>query len=119
MGNRGRYGKYGEIKRTQRLRQARMVERRRLRLDTSSHGSYPFPDTNHRTPPLKIRPAKKTDIPFIGELSARVFRLYGPYDIYIPDWFKLETTLTLIAIHGNKKAGFAMAGQLSAAWNPD
>ncbi|MFC1821965.1 GNAT family N-acetyltransferase [Thermodesulfobacteriota bacterium] len=120
MGNRGRFGKYGEVKRSQRLRQSIRGDGKHAQPETPLRTFAPIlHKPAHQAPPLKIRPAKKTDISFIGQLSSLVFSIYGPYEDYIPSWFALETTVTLLAVQGKKSAGFVMAGHLSAEQGPE
>jgi len=61
---------------------------------------------------IKIRPANAADGRFIGELSGKVFDIYGPYTDIVSRWFESNLTVTLIALLGNNRAGFAMIGHL-------
>lgn len=115
MGNRGRFGKYGEIKRLDRLRQAGLKGLPHLRPETRViKGDVPFRKAGNQTALVKIRQAAGTDTPFIEELSRRVFHVYGPYEEMIPRWFESQTTITLVAVMNTRPVGFAMVGRLSA-----
>ena len=111
MGNRGRFGKYGEIKRYDRLRRSRMTpplsNRSRLK---SSATRKPFPKSAPIESHLILRPAEDSDREFITRLSQRVFSVYGPYEEIIPRWFEFEIKRTVIACAGGQRAGFAMIG---------
>ena len=114
MGNRGRFGKYGETKRHNRLRQPRIKpplprgsDAKSIVRESSSKASI------HQKAPLEIRPAKTSDSSFITHLSGKVFNIYGAYDDIVSDWFESERTFTLIALLGRKPAGFAMIGQVA------
>ena len=73
-------------------------------------------------PPLKNQVYEKTstrislanvsDVDFIGQLSGKVFNIYGPYDELVPQWFESGFTMTIIAVMAEKPVGFAMIGQL-------
>lgn len=113
MGNQGRYGKYGEIKRLDRLRQSG----RRTRPGPEQKGKEkpslsPFGQSFHKRGLIRIRDASRRDRAFVGRLSGKVFRQYGPYQEMVTQWFDSETTSTLIAMVEGKAAGFAMVGYL-------
>ena len=111
MGKGGRYGKYGEHKRFARLRRgnirdfipSRRPDRRSLR---------PYPGNYRRNPPrplkLVFRKANSSDLPFIIELSKRVFSIYGPYDKIIAGWASLVHTVTVVVEEMGQPRGFAM-----------
>jgi ribosomal protein S18 acetylase RimI-like enzyme len=119
MGNRGRFGKYGEIKRMNRLKRARKSL-------SFSHGQGakgfahgpPLRESDEEKTPIKIRPARPSDSRFIIALSGSVFRRYGPYEKVIKGWFESGMTLTLVALMNRKPAGFAMISHLSQRTNP-
>lgn len=113
MGIQGRFGKYGEGKRANRLRQAR----------TSmglNFGSSDKPFIRRRYPKkfllqkgrAKIGLAKNSDARFIAGLSEKVFQVYGPYENSVSKWFESGSALTLLARIGRKQVGFAMIGHL-------
>jgi ribosomal protein S18 acetylase RimI-like enzyme len=114
VSNRGRFGKYGEMKRRDRLRRA---------------GFRSFlPGGPPKGPPVKLfrrgeeekplgrillRRAVPSDGAFIGGLSSRVFEVYGPYGEIVTRWFESGTSLTFAAFVGDRPAGFAMIGRPS------
>ncbi|MBW1769229.1 MAG: GNAT family N-acetyltransferase [Deltaproteobacteria bacterium] len=101
MGNRGRFGKYGEIKRVDRLRRAR------------GEKGTPLKKEGYQEVRAKIDPARASDAAFIGQLSGKVFNIYGHYKNIVSRWFELGVTATLVALMDGKPAGFAMIGRLS------
>ena len=115
MGNRGRYGKYGEVKRRDRLRHAKFHAPRGAGLNP---GPFYKEDLGRwekkQKREVKIRRADPGDRPFIVHLSSRVFHIYGPYADTILDWFNSFGTSTLIAESEGHSAGFAMLGHLTA-----
>jgi len=114
MGNRSRFGKYGEIKRLGRLQQARI-----------SSASYHRPGVKSLNPGtsskkadfqkvrVKIRPANRSDADFISQLSEKVFNIYGPYKDTVSGWFESEMTVTVIALVEKRPVGFAIIGHIS------
>lgn len=111
MGNKGRFGKYGEIKRLQRLRQAgrrptlhESQERQAKRRRSPKAGAQPKEHT-------AVRPARADDADFVGRLGLRVFTVYGPYEETISQWFLSGRSVTLIALSGRRPVGFAMIGE--------
>lgn len=118
MGNRGRFGKYGETKRFNRLRQAGInrpspheLQSRPSKLRSSSKKPV-YPKAR-----VKISSAGISDASFIGRLSGRVFHIYGPYEDIVTRWFQLEITAAIIATMDKKPVGFAMIGDISNRWN--
>jgi ribosomal protein S18 acetylase RimI-like enzyme len=106
VSHRGRFGKYGDIKRIDRLRKAGIRTR-------------PFSEqSKDRKPPsiaksrLVVRRANLSDIAFIGQLSGRVFSVYGPYRGLVSQWFESGSTITIIAVQRGRPVGFAMMGRL-------
>ena len=109
MSNRGRFGKYGELKRLERLR------------------GKPFPNQGmglSRTDPLKALPARKRgsdqvkvrravpdDWPFIEGLSREAFSRYGPYDEILGSFFREGSCLCFIASFKGLRCGFLMLGE--------
>ena len=77
MGKQGRFGKYGESKRVDRLRRARITT-------PSPHGSeigqfrsrLSSKRTFYKKPNASISPAGKKDVHFITRLSGKVFEIY-------------------------------------------
>ncbi len=109
MGNRGRFGKYGEIKRIDRLKRSRKGPplSRGQNLKSPVRGSSLRKSVGESTP-IRIRPAKRSDSRFIVLLSESVFRIYGPYEKIIEGWLESGMTVTLVALMNRKPAGFAM-----------
>jgi ribosomal protein S18 acetylase RimI-like enzyme len=57
---------------------------------------------------MNIRMADSADLPFVGDLSRRVFRRYGPYDEILPHWFTSGLSMTVLAETRRGPMGFAM-----------
>ena len=57
---------------------------------------------------LRVRPAKRADLTFIGLISEKIFRPYGPYGDIISQWFTSGATMTLVADAGPDPVGFVM-----------
>jgi ribosomal protein S18 acetylase RimI-like enzyme len=120
MGHRGRFGKYGEIKRLNRLRHARKsapfsygkVAR------PSAHGPS-FMEWDAKKTPVKIRPARPSDSRYIVQLSESVFHIYGPYEKIISSWLESGLTVTLVALMNRKPAGFVMISHFPQERNPE
>jgi ribosomal-protein-alanine N-acetyltransferase len=116
MTKRGRFGKYGEIKRVSRLREAKIgahctpVER--VKAITA------FPKKKKTAAPrVTIRAAEGLDVEFIHSLSKKVFSRYGPYEDMLMRWFESEITETLLAFMEKRPVGFAMLGRHQCEWN--
>ena len=113
MGNQGRFGKYGEMKRLDRLRQSGMrVTLGKALVDKTRSRSSPSDKALHQRGSIRIREARFSDKGFIGRLSGKVFDIYGPYEEMVIGWFESEATTTLIALMDGKPVGFAMVGYL-------
>ncbi len=113
MSNRGRFGKYGEIKRMDRLRQARThiscsQRMKNKRFKSKSFIHKPF----QKRGLIQIVSAKRSHAEYIAYLSGRVFDIYGPYGEIIPRWFESETTKAIIAKIDDQSVGFAMIGSI-------
>jgi ribosomal protein S18 acetylase RimI-like enzyme len=110
----GRFGKYGEMKRLDRLRQSK---RRGDRWTRPPFGSFkkksPVGVKTTQARRRGVRPARPSDAPFVRVLAKKVFCIYGPYDEILHDWFGLDFTLTLIATIEGRPVGFAMLGMAS------
>ena len=119
MGHRGRFGKYGEIKRVSRLRRTRKTPpfHRGLDVRSSPHGPS-FKALDVKKTSVKIRPARPSDSLYVGQLSERVFRVYGPYEKVISSWLESGMTVTLVAFMNRKPAGFAMISHLPRERSP-
>jgi len=109
MGTSGRFGKYGEQKRSDRLRQARNRPSSGMSL-----GKRPASDALHRgKQPIRkartdIRPAKVSDAVFIRALSRKAFQQYGPYEDLLLNWFLSGIGATFMALVGKRVAGYVM-----------
>jgi len=112
MGNRGRFGKYGEIKRLDRLRRSRIVtplssgDNRRNRFRTRQSLCQAL----HQDLRVAVRPASDNEFRFIKRLSYKLFNIYGPYEEIISKWFESDMAMTLIALIDRQPVGFAMIG---------
>ncbi len=104
----GRYGKYGEIRRL----------RRRTRSGSSPSGPPPSHDRPGGSGPgspasrLRIREARPADRAFVIRLSAHAFRRFGAYAKVIRDWLDSGAALILLALSGDRPAGFAMTARI-------
>ncbi len=109
MGHRGRFGKYGEIKRLNRLRHARKSApfSRAQGVRPSVHGTS-FKESYDKKTLVKIRPARPSDSRYIVQLSESVFHVYGPYGRIISNWLESGMTVTLVAVMSRKPTGFVM-----------
>jgi ribosomal-protein-alanine N-acetyltransferase len=109
MGNRGRFGKYGETKRLNRLRGAGTIDvhHRRSRAGEDT----PSKEVFHRKARFASRPAGRSDKGFIAQLSGKVFSVYGPYRDMVSQWFATGLTVTRIGLMGGAPVGFAMVGR--------
>ena len=98
----GRYGKYGETKRLERLRR----------------GDSPRPVHPTETgPPVcllpdgqraRIRLARPGDAAFVTGLARESFASFGPYGPTVAEWFESPNITTLIALRGKEPLGFLM-----------
>ncbi|RPI79044.1 MAG: GNAT family N-acetyltransferase [Desulfobacteraceae bacterium] len=117
MSQQGRFGKYGEIKRFERLRKAGVKAAFDIiqgkQPPQKFHNEQVFEKSGLQNTALKIRPAKTGEIDFIADLSDQVFAVYGPYREIIMSWFACATTTTLIAKAGKRPIAFGMLGFLS------
>lgn len=57
---------------------------------------------------MNIRMAKSGDLPFVSDLSQRVFQRYGPYEEILPRWFISGLSMTILAETRGVPVGFAM-----------
>ncbi len=112
MGNSGRYGKYGESRRFDRLRKAGTRQPHVINrwqelpsLLTSNETKVSCSDR------IKILPAGTKDGVYIRDLSKRVFSKYGPYDDTLFSWFLSGATFTIVAFEKKGPVGFAMLGR--------
>jgi len=109
MGNSGRFGKYGEKKRIDRLRQSRIGKSR-----TRSDGAGPVvmaprpKKQKAKKIRVSIKPAEASDTGFIEALSREAFEQYGPYDEMLPYWFRSGIGITFLAWIGKRPVGYVM-----------
>jgi ribosomal protein S18 acetylase RimI-like enzyme len=112
MGRSGRFGKYGDVKRHERLREGRFQDKGVLATDV-----WEKPGTqNHAagvSPSVTIRTAGPRDLPFVCDLSRRVFRRYGPYEEILPRWFISGLSMVVVAETQRGPVGFAMMARVA------
>lgn len=113
MGHRGRFGKYGENKRFERLRQAgnRDSADRAAKVCPEEGGSFSKKRIIQRVR-IRIGPARAFDLDFIRTLSGRAFKKYGSYQDVISQWFQSEMTETIIGRMEKRPVAFAMIGHI-------
>jgi ribosomal protein S18 acetylase RimI-like enzyme len=112
MSKQGRFGKYGESKRVDRLRRARIGTPSSDGSEIRPFRSRPSSDqTFYKKPHAKIFPAMDMDVHFLTRLSGEVFKIYGSYEEMIPKWFESEMNVTIIARMNRQPVGFAMIGE--------
>jgi len=111
MGHQGRFGKYGEKKRLERLRHAgiRDAVQVKAKVLTKKEGAFSR-NGSHRRVRVRITPAKALDIDFIRRLSGSAFEKYGSYGDVVSQWFQSEMTQTFIGRMERRPVGFAMVG---------
>ncbi|MBW1722118.1 MAG: GNAT family N-acetyltransferase [Deltaproteobacteria bacterium] len=120
MTNRGRYGKYGETRRLNRLRQGGKriffptmksppgmgTEEMRIGKDQAGKSR------------IRVRRARHRERRFITELSREAFSLYGPYEETVTHWFDSGRAMAFVALLRGKPVGFVMSGPLSVEEGP-
>ncbi len=111
MGHRGRFGKYGENKRLERLRQAgnRDSTDRAVKARPEEEVSFSKKRVTQRVR-IRIGSAKVLDLDFIRTLSRRAFKKYGSYQDVISQWFQSDMTETIVGRIERRPVGFAMIG---------
>ncbi|MCD6296311.1 MAG: GNAT family N-acetyltransferase [Deltaproteobacteria bacterium] len=117
MSKHGRFGKYGEKKRIERLRQSRSVQGQIQRKGISSprKTAHHKGKTSSKTR-VTTRHARPSEVDYIQHLSKKVFHKYGPYEIMLPRWFEAVITETVLAMMGKKPVGFAMFTRPAKTW---
>ncbi|MBW2066841.1 MAG: GNAT family N-acetyltransferase [Deltaproteobacteria bacterium] len=119
MGNRGRFGKYGEIKRIARLRQAGKESAYQKGTVRGYKAGLPFSGRQAVDKGrLRIRVGRKSDMGFMIDLSGRTFSRYGPYEKIIEQWLESGMTLAMVSLHGKRPVGFAMINLLPEEMGP-
>jgi ribosomal-protein-alanine N-acetyltransferase len=117
MGNRGRFGKYGDVKRIARLRQVKTVDGFTQKRETvPPRGPVYYEKKTSRKVQITIRLAKASDTGYIRSLSREVFHRYGPYEDILPRWSESDVTVTLLAIMSKRPVGFAMLSRPPLEW---
>jgi ribosomal-protein-alanine N-acetyltransferase len=111
MGHRGRFGKYGENKRLERLRQAgnRDSTDRAVKARPEEEVSFSKKRVTQRVQ-IRVGPARALDLDFIRTLSRRAFQKYGSYQDVISQWFQSDMTETIVGRIERRPVGFAMIG---------
>jgi ribosomal protein S18 acetylase RimI-like enzyme len=61
---------------------------------------------------VTIRMADSGDLPFVRDLSRRVFGRYGPYEEILPRWFISGLSMVVLAETQNGPVGFAMMARM-------
>lgn len=120
MGRGGRFGKYGEHKRFERLRKGKKAELfSGRRPDPKTSHPYPGRAPKKSTRGLKVafRKANPRDLPFVAELSERVFSTYGPYGEIIGRWASFSHIITVVVEEKGQPRGFAMINPMLGAQN--
>ena len=114
MGRRGRFGKYGENKRLERLRQSGIhnPSHRASKVRPAEEGFSFSKNWVPKSNRIRIEAARAADIDFVERLSGRAFRKYGSYQKVIAQWFQSEMTETVIGHMDRRPVGFAMIGIL-------
>jgi ribosomal protein S18 acetylase RimI-like enzyme len=121
VGKGGRFGKYGEHKRFDRLRRGR-VKDFILGGKPSLKASHPYhqgriPKKSTQGLKLALRKANPRDLPSIVELSGQVFSAYGPYDEIIAGWASFPHIITVVVEEKGQTRGFAMINPIPGAQN--
>jgi len=121
VGRGGRFGKYGEHKRFERLRRGRVRDfipgksfyPKASRPSSWGHGSKKYFEGLK----LTLRTANPRDLPFIVELSEQVFSAYGPYDEIVARWASFAQIITVVVEEKGQLRGFAMINPMHGAQN--
>lgn len=119
MGNRGRFGKYGDIKRIGRLRRAKKdIPYGKEFVHRGTDKGRPRDGAVFGKRALRLKVAKGSHWDFIIHLSGRVFHEYGPYDKIIHEWLASGMAFTILSVHGRRPIGFAMINLLPEEYGP-
>lgn len=111
MGHQGRFGKYGEKKRLERLRRTGIHDSLHLKQKVLSEKEGTFSRRkNTQRIQVNVAPAKAIDVEFIKRLSRRAFEKYGSYGDVVSQWFQSEMTETFMGRLDKSPVGFAMLG---------
>lgn len=104
MGGGGRFGKYGDFKRKERLRKGSRQGMELYLERTKKRSAHYYTRKNQ----FYMRDVLASDREFIKVLSKEAFNQYGPYEDMIPEWLYSSFTMTFIACGEDKSLGFAM-----------
>ncbi len=107
MGRAGRFGKYGELKRRDRLRIARKTRKVPLKGVPSMTPTIRR-KRGKKSSPITLHRAGVKDRGFIGNLSHRVFSGFGDYRGIVIFWLAQPAVTTVIAREHSTSLGFAM-----------
>jgi ribosomal-protein-alanine N-acetyltransferase len=103
MARQGRFGKYGDSKRKERLRKGALLSvKKRALTDGPIQGFRPSGGK------VFVRDAVESDKGFIKELSKEAFEKYGPYENMIPEWLGSGAVMAFLACRKKRLLGFAM-----------
>lgn len=107
MSRGGRFGKYGELKRKNRLRQARRMS------NILQKGIPTATPIRRQRPPKKstsitLRKGTPKDRQFVSNLSHKVFSAFGDYAEIVLRWLDQPDVITVIAQKHATPLGFAM-----------
>jgi len=121
VGRGGRFGKYGEHKRFERLRRGKARDfisgRSPLPKASRPYSWGRGPKKSVRGLRLTLRRANPGDLPFIVELSEQVFSTYGQYDEIITRWASFPHIITVVVEAKGQRRGFAMINPILGAQN--
>lgn len=120
MGRGGRFGKYGEQKRFERLRRAKKAgfipgTKRRPGSRASHTSSWDAPERFVQGLKVAFRRADSRHLPFITQLSEQVFSPYGPYDEIVARWASFPHIITVVVEEKGLSRGFAMINPMLEA----
>jgi ribosomal protein S18 acetylase RimI-like enzyme len=119
VGRGGRFGKYGEHKRFERLRLSKkrgFISDRKPNSLASLSDPWRAPKKPTRVK-LSFRKAYPRDLPFLAELSGHVFSAYGRYDEIIARWASFPHIITVVVEEEDQPRGFAMINPTIEAQN--
>lgn len=119
MARGGRFGKYGEHKRFERLRRGKIKDfisgkKPNLKASRPYHQGR-IPEKATQGLKLALRKADPRDLPFIVELSEQVFSAYGPYNEIITRWASFPHIITAVVEEKGQLRGFAMINPILEA----
>lgn len=107
MSRGGRFGKYGELKRKNRLRQARCMSRV-LQKGIPTATPIRRQKAPKKSTPITLRKGTPKDRHFVNNLSRKVFSVFGDYAETVPRWLDQSGVITVIAQEHSTPLGFAI-----------